>query len=73
MTGSKTQTESDLLNKMEKPFYERISMLRDQKNKINDSIKNSKNDSSKILLEKKAEEIDKTMVTDQKENRFYRD
>ena len=42
MTGSKTQNEFDLLNKMEKPFYERISMLRDQTNKINDSIKNSK-------------------------------
>jgi peroxiredoxin len=59
MTGSKTQNESDLLNKMEKPFYERISILRDQKNKINDSIKNSKNASSNILFEKKAEEIDK--------------
>ncbi len=59
MTGSKTQNESDLLNKMEKPFYDRISILRDQNNKIKDSIKNSKNDSSKILFEKKAEEIDK--------------
>lgn len=59
MTGSKTQNESDLLNKMEKPFHDRISILRDQNNIINDSIKNSKNDSSKILFEKKAEEIDK--------------
>jgi peroxiredoxin len=58
MTGSKTQNESDLLNKMIKPFYERISKLRDQKNKISDSIKNSKNDSSKIFLEIKAQEID---------------
>ena len=59
MTGSKTQNESELLNKMENPFYEKILMLRDQYNKINDSIKNSKNDSAKILLEKKIEEIDK--------------
>lgn len=59
MTGSKTQNESDLLNKIEKPFYERILALRDQKNKINDSIKNTKDDSAKILLEKKAEEIDR--------------
>jgi peroxiredoxin len=58
MTGSKTQNESDLLNKIEKPFNKRISILKDQQNKINDSIKNSNNDSSKILLEKKAEEID---------------
>jgi len=59
MTGSKTQNESDLVNKMEKPFYERILALRDLKNKINDSIKNTKDGSAKILLEKKAEEIDK--------------
>jgi peroxiredoxin len=59
MTGSKTQNDFDLLNKMEKPFYERISMLRDQYMKINDSIKNSKNDSAKIVLEEKTEEIDK--------------
>jgi peroxiredoxin len=58
MTGSKTQNESDLLNKMEKPFYERISILRHQKNKINDSLKNSNNDSDMILLEKKTKEID---------------
>ena len=30
MTGSKTQNEFDLLNKMEEPFYERLSMLREQ-------------------------------------------
>jgi thiol-disulfide isomerase/thioredoxin len=59
MTGSKTQNESDLLKKMEKPFHNRISILRDQNNIINDSIKNSKNASSKMLFEKKAEEIDK--------------
>jgi thiol-disulfide isomerase/thioredoxin len=59
MTGSKTQSESDLLNKMGKPFYDRISILREQNNKIKDSIKNSKNDSSKIFFEKKAEVIDR--------------
>lgn len=59
MTGSKTQTESALLNKMEKPFYDRISILRVQNNIIKDSIKNSKNDSSKMSFEKKVEEIDK--------------
>lgn len=57
MTGSKTQTESDLLNKMEKPLYERLSVLRDQKNKINDSIKKSMSNFSKILLEEKSQEI----------------
>jgi thiol-disulfide isomerase/thioredoxin len=59
MTGSKTQNDFELLTKLEKPFYDKISILRDQENKINDSIKNSKNDSIKVLLEKKTEEIDK--------------
>lgn len=58
MTGSKTQNESDLLNEMVNPFYEKISVLRDQMNKINDSIRNIKNDSVKLLLEKETEEID---------------
>jgi thiol-disulfide isomerase/thioredoxin len=61
MTGSKTQNESDLLNKMLKPFYGRISILRNQNNEINDSIKNSKNDSSKTLYEKRGEEINKQL------------
>jgi len=59
MTGSKTQNESDLVNKMEKPFHERILALRDQKNKINDSINNTKDGSAKVLLENKVEEIDR--------------
>jgi thiol-disulfide isomerase/thioredoxin len=59
MTGSKTQNDFELLTKLEKPFYEKISILRHQLNKINDSIQNSKNDSTKRLFEKKAEEIDK--------------
>jgi len=59
MTGSKTQNDFDLLNKMEKPFYERTSILRDQYIIITDSIKNSKNNSAKIILEKKAKEIEK--------------
>ena len=61
MTGSKTQIEYDLLNKMKKPFYERLSILRDQKKKIIDSIAKSKNDSSKIVLEIKAQETDKLL------------
>ena len=61
MTGSKTQIESDLLNKMGKPFKERLSILREQRFNINDSIKNSKAGPSKLLQEKKAEEIDKQL------------
>jgi peroxiredoxin len=58
MTGSKTQNESDILNNMENPFHEKIAILRDQMNKINDSIRNTKDDSVKRLLEKETEEID---------------
>jgi peroxiredoxin len=58
MTGSKTQNESDLLNEMVNPFYEKILVLRDQMNKINDSIRFIKNDSVRLLLEKETKEID---------------
>ena len=57
MTGSKTQNESDLLRKMEKPYRDRILALREQRNKLDDSLKNTTDASTKILLEKK-EEID---------------
>ena len=59
MIGSKTQNDFDLLNKMQESFYERLSLVREQLWDIDDSVKNSKNDSAKILLKKKAEEIDK--------------
>ena len=67
MTGSNTQNDFDLLNKMGNPFHEKILMLREQKNKINDSIKNSKDGSANIFLEKKAEEIDKLWSQTKKE------
>jgi peroxiredoxin len=57
MTGSKTQNESDLLNKMEEPYYKKIMILRDQYNKITDSIKGLKDDSTKLLLLVKGEEV----------------
>jgi peroxiredoxin len=59
MTGSKTQNDFDLLQKMGKPFYDKISMLRKQYAKINDSIKDTNNESLKTILEKKTEELDK--------------
>jgi len=59
MIGSKTQDDFDLLNNLKKPFHERISIIRRQYQSINDSITNSSNDSYKILLEKRAEELDR--------------
>jgi peroxiredoxin len=58
MSGSKTQTENEILNKMEEQVYERLSTLRQQSIKINDSIKKSNDGPAKLLLEKKSEEID---------------
>lgn len=58
MTGSKTQNESVLLDKMKKPIYERLSMLKEQGRNITDSIKNSETGPARLLLEKKEEEID---------------
>jgi hypothetical protein len=57
MTGSKTQSEFELLNKMEEPIYEKVSELRSRRTAINDSIKNTEDLSLKLLLEKKGEEI----------------
>jgi hypothetical protein len=60
MTGSKTQNESDLLTQMINPFFEKVRVLRIQKNLLNDSIKNIKNESGKQALEKQIEELDIT-------------
>ncbi|MCX6262854.1 MAG: TlpA disulfide reductase family protein [Bacteroidia bacterium] len=65
--GSKTQNDYDLLQKLEAPFHERISLLRVQYNNINDSIENSKNDSTKSFFENKAAEINKLLSQTKKE------
>lgn len=58
MSGSKTQNAFNYIHKMENPFYEKISILRDKKNKINDSIKKSKNDSNILSLKKEVDKLD---------------
>jgi peroxiredoxin len=58
MTGSKTQSEYDLLIKMEYQIYERLSELKAKGIIINDSIKHSQDGPVRLLLEKKREEID---------------
>ena len=62
MTGSKTQSELEILNDMVKPVYIKLDSIKEQRNIISDSIKNSKNDSSRLRYEKKAEELDKQWV-----------
>jgi thiol-disulfide isomerase/thioredoxin len=58
MSGSKTQAEFEILNKMEAPVYEKLITLRTERININDSIKKSNDDHAKLLLEKKSEELD---------------
>jgi thiol-disulfide isomerase/thioredoxin len=58
MTGSKTQNEFASLNKMEEAIYERLLILKEQSQNINDSLKISKDGPAKLLLEKKGEAID---------------
>jgi peroxiredoxin len=58
MTGSKTQTEFEVLNKLEEPVYDRLCLLKAEGFIIRDSIKNSKSDAAKLILEKKSEQID---------------
>jgi peroxiredoxin len=57
MTGSKTQAEFDKLLKQEEPVYEKLSMLKSRGFDINDSIKNAQDESLKLLLREKSEEI----------------
>jgi thiol-disulfide isomerase/thioredoxin len=58
MTGSKTQTEFELVNKMEEPIFERLSILKERRHNISDSIKNSQDGPDELIMEKKAAEID---------------
>jgi len=62
MTGSKTQNDYDNLNNLEKPFSDKILILREQQSIIIDSIKNIKNDSVKLILDNKSLEIKKQWV-----------
>jgi hypothetical protein len=50
MTGSKTESEYDLLCKNKKPFYDKIALLKDKKNRLIDSLKKINDDSSKYLF-----------------------
>jgi peroxiredoxin len=58
MTGSKTQEEKELLEKMEEPVNKIILSLADQYSKNDDLINNSPNAEIKKQLEKENEEIE---------------
>jgi len=67
MTGSKSQLELGLLNELEKPINTKSYLLKAQRVKIEDSIKNTSVDSIKHQLEKREEEIDNRWM----QNREY--
>jgi thiol-disulfide isomerase/thioredoxin len=67
MIGSKTQTEFEILNKMEEPVYEKLIMLRKESINLHDSIKKFDDGTAKLLLEKKSDELDSLWYTTREE------
>lgn len=66
ITGSKTQKDFDLLQKLEEPFHKRISFLRKLYQNISDSLKNSNDKSAELILVKKAEETENQLYQTRK-------
>ena len=59
ISGSKTQTEEDLINEMIKPVYEKLDLWKQRRNFVSDSIKNMKDETKKKKLESELNDIDK--------------
>lgn len=58
ITGSKTQTEEDLINEMVKPVYEKLDFWKQQRTLVSDSIKNMKYEIEKKKIESELNDID---------------
>lgn len=58
LSGSKTQTEEDLINEMVKPVYEKLDLWRQKRSLVSDSIKNMKDEIKKEILESELNNID---------------
>lgn len=67
ISGSKTQTEEDLINEMVKPVYEKLNLWRQKRNLISDSIISMKDELRKKELESEFNEIDKQWFLARKE------
>lgn len=62
MEGSKTQDEAEMVENILKPLTEKIYSLRKTKGDIQDSISKTINNSNKLLLQKKADQIDNSII-----------
>jgi thiol-disulfide isomerase/thioredoxin len=58
LSGSRTQAEEDLINKMVKPVYEKLDLWKKKRSLVSDSIKNMKDEIRKEQLESELEDID---------------
>jgi thiol-disulfide isomerase/thioredoxin len=58
LSGSKTQTEEDLMNEMVKPVYEKLDLWKQKRSLVSDSIKNMKDENKKKQLESELNNID---------------
>ena len=67
ISGSKTQTEEDLINEMVKPVYEKLDLWRQKRNFVSDSIKNMKDEIRKKKLESELNDIDNQWFLARKE------
>jgi len=67
ISGSKTQTEEDLINDMVKPVYEKLDLWKHKRNFVSDSIKNMKDEIRKGKLESELDDIDNQWFLARKE------
>ncbi len=58
LSGSKTQTEEDMMNKLVKPVYEKLDLWKQKRNVVSDSIKNTNDEIKKKKLEAELNNID---------------
>ena len=67
LSGSKTQTEEDIMNEMVKPVNEKLDLWRQKRKDISDSIKNTTDDLSKKTLESELNTIDNQWILARKD------
>ncbi len=67
ISGSKTQTEEEVINEMVKPVYEKLDLWKQKRNFVSDSIKNMKDEIRKKELESKLDMIDNQWFLARKE------
>jgi thiol-disulfide isomerase/thioredoxin len=67
LSGSKTQIEEDIMNKMVKPTNDKLDLWRQKRNFVSDSIKNMNDEVKKKKLESELNDIDNQWFLARKE------